>query len=89
MEMIEVHVSPQAPGTSEIERTLTELVVAHRVVTAEADGVPVELPAVFENGRWYGAGELDRYLADLRSTVGLWRKYQSDACYVEDDGSIC
>ena len=84
-----MHVSPQDRSTTEIEAALADLVVAHRVVTSDGDDVPVDLPAVFEAGRWYGTNELGDYLTELRTTVALWRKYQSDACYVEDDGSIC
>ena len=87
--MIEVHVSPVERSTTEIEAALVDLVVAHRVVTSDGANVPVQLPAVFEGGRWYGTDELGDYVTELRSTVALWRKYQSDACYVEDDGSIC
>ena len=87
--MIEVHVSSPHRGTTDIETALEDLVVAHTVIDSRAADVPVELPAVFENGRWYGQADLGDYLTELRSTVALWRKYQSDACYIEDDGSIC
>ncbi len=87
--MIELHVAPETDRARDIEAALIELVVAHTVVRGERSVAPVDLPAIHENGHWYGPDELDGYLADLRTTVALWRKYQSDACYIEDDGSIC
>ena len=87
--VIELHVASETDRARDIEAAFIELVVAHTVVESERSAAPVDLPAVHENGRWYGPDELDGYLADLRTTVALWRKYQSDACYIEDDGSIC
>lgn len=87
--MIEVHVAMDQTGQTDVERELVELVVAHRVVPTDPTTSSVGLPAVREHDRWYEGDSLAAYLEELRRTVALWRKYQSDACYVEDDGSIC
>ena len=87
--MIEVHVAAGQEGTTDLEQALADLVVAHRVIPADPDTSTVTLPAVREHDRWYHGEALTIYLDELRGTVALWRKYQSDACYVEDDGSIC
>ena len=87
--MIELHVASETDDARNIEAALVELVVAHTVVRSGNSAAPVDLPAIHENGRWYGPDEIDGYLADLRATAALWYKYQSDACYIEEDGSIC
>lgn len=72
-----------------IEASLDELVVAYRTVDGERDSVPVDLPAIEDGDRWIGAAEIPAYLDELRPFIELWRRFQSDACYLEDDGSIC
>lgn len=66
-----------------------DLVLAYSVEVADAGSVPVELPAMFDSGRWVPATELDAHMSELTRTVATWRKFQSDACYIDDDGSIC
>ena len=87
--MIVLHVESERSDLDvDIERQLADLVVAHSVVTTDAT-VPVTLPAINDGDRWVGAEDLAQYITELRSDVALWRKFQTDACYVDDDGSIC
>ena len=60
-----------------------------KAFSADAAAAPVELPAVLDSGRWVAAPELSTYIGELGHTVALWRKFQSDACYIDDDGSVC
>jgi hypothetical protein len=72
--------------TPETDATLAvfhELALAHRVEHG-ADEL-----TIVDGGERIRASRVPEYLDELRSLVALWRKYQSDACYVEDDGSIC
>lgn len=88
--MITVHrPAEETAATRSIEASLDELVVAYRTVDADPQSVPVDLPAIEDGGRWVGAEEIAAYLADLGTFVKDWHRFQSDACYLEDDGSIC
>lgn len=88
--MIELHVEPDAGARAdEVRRSLDDLVVAYRWTIADAGTTPVDLPAIRDGDRWIGADDIDGYLVELSHFVGQWRKFQTDACYLEDDGSVC
>jgi glutaredoxin len=81
---------------AEIETTLKELVVAHEVITLETDeahaalGPEVALPAIKENGRTIsGPAVISAYLKELEQFVSEWRRFQSDSCYINDNGETC
>ncbi len=87
---MELHVpSEGGPLTAEVEGALRDLVVAYRVHRSDSASIPVDLPAIRDGERWISAADLPAYLDDLRTFVGQWRKFQADACYLEDDGSVC
>ena len=65
------------------------MVLAHAVEVSDDDAVPVDLPAIEDGGRWVGATDLKQYVHDLQRDVAAWRKFQTDACYIDDDGGIC
>lgn len=78
----------------EIQAALKELVVAHRVEVvlqdAPAPAPGATLPLIVDGERTVsGRDALDAYLHELAVWLAEWRKYQSDACYVADDGSVC
>ena len=88
--MIALHVNRERTDLGrDVERQLAELVVAHSVEVDEGDAVPVALPAIHDGDRWIGAEDLETYMWELRRDVAQWRKFQADACYVDDDGGIC
>ncbi|WP_251939234.1 hypothetical protein [Salinibacter ruber] len=82
------------PGADEIEEALREMVIAHEVEHVEdADALPgiiSELSALHDDGEVVtGASALRSHFQTLRALMADWNRFQSDACYVEDDGSIC
>lgn len=82
--MITVRVPAADPSRADaVTAVLDDLVLAYRVEHGASD------LSVIDGDDRIEASELPAYLDDLRSLVAQWRKYQSDACYVEDDGSIC
>ena len=82
--MITVRVPPTDPGRADtVTAALDELVVAYRIEPGADELV------VIDGDRHIEATGIPQYLDELRAFVADWRKYQSDACYVEDDGSIC
>lgn len=71
---------------------LEELVLAHEVVRLEEESGEGEppLPYLVDGRRVViGSAAVSRYLEELEREAELWRKFQSDACYLEDDGSVC
>ncbi|GAB4235431.1 MAG: hypothetical protein Kow00109_08690 [Acidobacteriota bacterium] len=71
---------------------LEELVLAHEVVRVDGNprgGEPA--PPYLVDGRRLvvGSAAISRYLDVLEREADEWRKFQSDACYLEDDGSVC
>jgi hypothetical protein len=85
----------------EVQEVLRDLVVAHQVVNLEEDQAqpPVvledaltteKLPIIADGDRLISGDEALRdYLADLTREIEQWRKFQMDACYIDDDGEIC
>jgi hypothetical protein len=88
--VIELHVRDRrTPLDMDVEATLLDLVLAHRVVVAGDAVVPVPLPAVREGDRWFGPSEIPDYVDDLHRLTRDWRRFQSDACYIDEDGANC
>ncbi|MCS4038972.1 glutathione S-transferase N-terminal domain-containing protein [Salinibacter ruber] len=92
--MVTLYRQPGDPWADEIEEALREMVIAHEVEHVEdADALPgiiSELPALHDDGEVVtGASALRSYLQTLRALMADWNRFRSDACYVEDDGSIC
>lgn len=81
--MITVRVPVESDEADSIRALLDELVVAYAVVEG---GTAVAI----EDGDRRVTGEaIPGYLAELGDFVAQWRKFQTDTCYLEDDGSIC
>ena len=93
--MIELHCKADCPECADIEGVLKELVVAHKVaIIDEADmdpalmssGEHIVLPALKENGKLIeGVEAIKIYLQELDEFVTSWRRFQSDACYCDED----
>jgi hypothetical protein len=53
------------------------------------DDVP-ERPALRDDGEVItGEAALREHLAELRDRMNDWDRFQYDACYIEDDGTVC
>jgi glutaredoxin len=94
--MIELYRPVFCPDCTKIEEVLKELVVAHKIITLEpgqsaATLMPnTPLPAIKDEGQIItGPAAIDAYLAELEEIVADWRRFQSDACYIDDDGNVC
>jgi hypothetical protein len=84
IELIRAQDSVVADG---IEAALRDLVVAHRITMA--DQADTDLPVIVDGGRRYPADQIPSFLDQLRRDVADWNRFQSDACYIDDDGSVC
>jgi glutathione S-transferase len=93
--MIELYRKTDSPQSDDIEAKLKELVVAYKVVAIEggdagpvlaALGKHVTLPALKDDGKVIsGLPAITAHLEELEEFVVLWRKFQSDACYCDED----
>lgn len=92
--MIILYRHPQDAWADEIEEALDDMVIAYEteVVRTPADrpaDVP-NLPALRDDDDVVtGADALRDRLDELRRLMADWDRFQSDACYVEDDGTVC
>ena len=99
----------------EVQDSLRELVVAHKVINVEKEPVHAavkagreagdleqypaavaellakgEMPVVSDGDRVIsGTVALRDYLAELANEMEQWRKFQTDACYIDDEGKTC
>jgi hypothetical protein len=92
--MITFYRPPDDPWADEIQEALDEMVIAHETETVAdpaslPDDVP-DLPALRDDGEVVtGEAALREHLDHLRDLMADWDRFQSDACYVEDDGTVC
>lgn len=77
-----------------IHEELEELVIAHELVEVSGGGdarLPEHgpLPLLVDGPRRvHGLAAVESYLEELGRFASLWRKYQSDACYCDDEGNV-
>ena len=94
--MIRLYRPEKCPSCADIEAKLKELVIAYQLITVgseeQPDGLPADtpLPAITDDGKIFtGQPDISHYLGDLERFVTDWRRFQSDACYLDDDGETC
>jgi hypothetical protein len=92
--MVMLYRRPNDPWADEIQEALDEMVIAYETESIEnASGRPAdvpELPALRDEGEVVtGEAALRDHLEALRDLMNDWDRFQSDACYVEDDGTVC
>jgi hypothetical protein len=94
--MIELYRPPDCPECADIEAALKEMVVAHKVTMVRTNERPealpadVALPALKDNGQVIsGQAAIVTHLRALEKFVADWRRFQGDACYIDDQGETC
>lgn len=92
--MIVLYRRPDDPWADEVQEALDEMVIAYETeVVRDAAALPAdvpETPALRDDEEVVtGEAALRDHLDDLRVLMADWDRFQSDACYLEDDGSIC
>jgi glutaredoxin len=94
--MIELYRPANCSVCPDIESTLKELAVAHKIIIVEpgqrSDTLVADtsLPAIKEGGKFISGTEaITTYLRELENFVADWRRFQSDACYMDKDGETC
>lgn len=103
--MIILYRVAECDACDEVEDALRELVVAHEVIDVTGEPAKVgahpsslplgtlekdNLPLVVDGERVIsGQTTLRDYLAELAREMEQWRKFQTDACYIDDKGKTC
>jgi hypothetical protein len=94
--VIELFLTPGDTEAGWVEAGFKDMVVGYRRVELSPEqveavfGKPVRLPAVRHDERIIsGRDNLLAYLQELERLVDEWRRFQTDACYIDDDGEVC
>jgi glutaredoxin len=94
--MIKFYRTRKCNGCAAIQDALEELCIAHETVVLESQkDLPPELTnkgglPVVVDGRQVivGSKNIIAHLEELEQFKELWYKYQSDACYCDEEGNV-
>lgn len=92
--MITLYRRPDDARADEVQEALDEMVIAYETEqvddsTVLPDDVP-DTPALRDDGTVItGEAALNDHLETLADLMNDWDRFQSDACYIEDDGTVC
>ncbi len=92
--MITLYRRPDSARADEVQKALDEMVIAYETESLEDEAARPEdvpkLPALRDDGEVVtGEEALDEHLDTLRELMNDWDRFQSDACYIEEDGTVC
>lgn len=92
--MVTLYRRPDDPQADDIQDTLDDMVIAYETnIVDTPHGLPddvASLPALRDDEDVITGEEALRDRLDrLRELMEDWNRFQSDACYIEDDGTIC
>ena len=93
--MIKLFREMHSPQADTIEAEFHELVLGYDRVLITSNqavklfGTETTLPVITNNERIVSGVAIPAYIKELEKFVQQWRLFQSDACYVDDDGEIC
>lgn len=94
--MITLYRTSEGKLGKEIEQKLCDIVIAHKVQIISSlkevpfDAGPHSLPLLLDNGNLISGEEaLLQHLEKLKKLMADWDRFQSDACFLDDDGTTC
>ena len=92
--MITLYRRPESDSADAIQETLDEIVIAYETELVSDDAaLPADVPTLpalrDDEAVITDPDALDAHLEELRELMRDWDRFQSDACYIEEDGSIC
>jgi hypothetical protein len=88
--MIELLHDPSSEASRRVAEVLAGMTVAH-TVTNDPEALPegAEAPVIREGDRVVSGPEaIDDYLRELTAYLREWGRFQSDSCYIGDDGCV-
>ena len=92
--MIKLYREEKSAQADSIEAEFHELVLGYdRAVIEPKDvqgqfGEGVFLPVLTDNARVVSGEQIPSYVKELTELVHSWRRFQSDCCYIDDDGEM-
>jgi glutathione S-transferase len=97
--MITLYRRPDSSAADAVQDALEEIVIAHTVCLVRgrealpdrvAEAATSGLPVLVDDGTVVsGRDALDRHLESLRQLMADWDRFGGDACYIDDDGTVC
>ena len=93
--MIKLYREENSAQANIIEAEFRELVLGYDRIVIEPDqaaklfGIQTILPVITNNERVVSGDEIPAYIKELTRLVYDWRLFQSDSCYVDDNGGTC
>ena len=93
--MIKLFREMHSPQADTIEAEFRDMVLGYdRVISnsnqsAQLFGRETALPVITNNELVVSGVAIPAYIKELEKFVRQWRLFQSDACYVDDDGETC
>jgi hypothetical protein len=96
MKMINIYISKDSDKQQQLKSTLEDMVIAHQVNEVEhKNELPPSLvgkenlPILIDGEDVVqGQEEIHKYLEKLKTFKQEWDKFQSDACYCDDEGEV-
>ncbi len=83
--MIELRRPEDNAMADAVAARLGDMVVAHRIVIDPA----LTGPVLADGDRTASGDQIEPFLAELASDLADWNRFQSDSCYIGDDGRTC
>ncbi len=94
--MIRLFRTKDSELADQVEEALQNMVIAHETVAvANKNELPDDLgnhslPVLIDNGEAVSGEEnLKIRLRELQGVMKQWDKFKSDACLIDDDGTVC
>lgn len=93
--MIKLYRKENSRQADAIEAEFRDMILGYdRVVIAEKEarqmfGVQTSLPVIMNNEKIVSGEEIPAYLKELQQLMRDWQRFQSDSCYVDNDGENC
>ena len=92
--MIKLYREENSPQADIIEAEFRELVLGYdRVLLHVKEAAQLfddaTLPVITNNERVVNGDEIPAYIKELKQLMRDWQRFQSDACYVDEDGETC
>ena len=92
--MIKLYREENSPQADMIEAEFRDIVLGYdRVVVDEKKAAQLfddaTLPVITNNERVVSGDVIPSYIKELKQLMREWQRFQSDACYVDDDGETC
>ena len=90
--MIKMYREEKSAYADTLEAEFRDLVLGYdRVVidakeAVQAFGANVSLPVLTDNARIVSGDQIPAYIKELTQLIHSWRRFQSDCCYIDDDG---